>query len=104
MVWETAALHGVVPALFRPSQKYFSTAMEQPCPSRTSTTAVLPYLIPPGHVSGRRSTRRTWGHIPLDPDMTGAAAYVRNLLDEAKAGLYVRDGFASCFFHAFVDQ
>ena len=41
--------------------------------------------------------------MPLNPDKKTSEGYIQEIIRNAKAGLAVRDGFASCFFHSFLD-
>ena len=103
MVWETPHYTASF-QLYQTVAKYFSTAMEQRLSIEDfDYSQFFPYLIR-RDMFGQTIYPENLGYIPLDPDMNRSRGYVRNLLDEAKAGLYVRDGFASCFFHAFVDH
>ncbi|HTY60087.1 MAG TPA: hypothetical protein VMF59_14800, partial [Bacteroidota bacterium] len=62
----------------------------------------FPYVIN-RDLFGQKIYPENLGYIPLDPDPEKSRQYVRNLLANAKANLAVRDGFASCFFHEFLD-
>jgi hypothetical protein len=62
----------------------------------------FPYIIK-RDLFGQRIYPENLGYVPLDPDRTRSEGYIRDIIEGARANLAVRDGFAACFFHAFVD-
>jgi uncharacterized protein YdaL len=102
LVWETPH-YTASTRLYETIAKYFSTAVEQ----RLSIEDVecgqfFPYVIQ-SDLYGQRIYPENLGYVPLDADPKVGEEAVRRILEGAKAHLSVRDGFASCFFHAFVD-
>ena len=103
LVWETPHYTGSF-RLYETVGKYFSTAMEQRLAIEDFDYGqMFPYIIE-RDLFGQRLYPENLGYIPLDPDKEKGRASVRALLANANANLAVRDGFASCFFHAFVDH
>jgi uncharacterized protein YdaL len=102
LVWETPHYTASF-QLYQTVAKYFSTAMEQRLGMEDfDYSQFFPYLIHKD-LFGQTIYPENLGYIPLDPDMDKNEASVRTILDGARNNLYVRDGFASNFFHAFVD-
>ena len=102
VVWETPHYTGSFLS-YRTSAKYFSSAVEQRLSIEDFEYGqYMPYIIYKD-LFGQKIYPENLGYIPLDPDKKVSLGYVNNLLRGAKANLYVRDGFASCFFHAFLD-
>jgi len=102
LAWETPHYTASF-RLYHTVGNYFSTAIEQ----RLSIEDIdysqyFPYIIS-RDLFGQRIYPENLGYVPLDPDLEKSRGYVRDIIAGAKANLAVRDGFASCFFHAFVD-
>ena len=102
LVWETPHYAGSF-LLYQTVSKYFSSAMEQrlslediECPQS------FPYIIN-NDLFGQRLYPENLGYVPLDPDKRISETYVQDIIKGAKVNLSVRDGFASCFFHSFLD-
>jgi uncharacterized protein YdaL len=103
LVWETPHYTASF-RLYETIAKYFSTAMEQRLAIEDfDYSQMFPYVIEKD-LFGQKVYPENLGYIPLDPDKEKSEGYVRALLANAKTNLAVRDGFASCFFHAFVDH
>ena len=102
LVWETPHYAGSL-KLYETIGKYFNTAMEQRLVIEDIDDGqFFPYMIQ-RDIYGQRIIPENLGYVPLDPDPRVGEQAVREIIAGAKANLIVRDGFASCFFHAFVD-
>ncbi len=102
MVWETPHYTASF-LLYQTVAQYFSTAMEQRLGIEDFDFGqTFPYIIHKD-LFGQTIYPENLGYIPLDPDKDKSEASVRAILDGARGNLCVRDGFASNFFHAFVD-
>lgn len=102
LVWETPHYAGSF-LLYQTVSKFFSSAMEQrlalediECPQS------FPYVINKD-LFGQKLYPENLGYVPLDPDKRVGEAAVQDIINGAKVNLAVRDGFASCFFHSFLD-
>ena len=103
MLWETPHYTASF-LLYQTIAKYFGAAMEQRLSIEDfDYSQFFPYVIHKD-MFGQTIYPENLGYVPLDSDMVKSRGYVQHLLDEAKDGLYVRDGFASCFFHSFDDH
>ena len=103
LIWETPHYTASF-KLYETVAKYFSTAMEQRLSMEDfDYSQFFPYVIHKD-LFGQVIYPENLGYIPLDPDREKSEGYVKHILDEARDNLAVRDGFASCFFHAFVDH
>jgi uncharacterized protein YdaL len=102
LIWETPHYTASF-RLYQTIAKYFSSAMEQRLSIEDfDYSQMFPYIINKD-LFGQRIYPENLGYIPLDPDKEKSRESVRNLLANAKTNLAVRDGFASCFFHEFLD-
>ncbi|TSA23340.1 DUF2334 domain-containing protein [bacterium] len=102
LVWETPHYTGSF-TLYQTVAKYFSTAMEQRLSFEDfDCSQSFPYVIKSDWF-GQRIYPENLGYIPLNPDKAISETYVQDILRNAKANLNVRDGFASCFFHSFLN-
>ena len=102
LVWETPH-YTASTKLYETVSKYFSTAMEQRLAIEDAETGqYFPYMINKD-LYGQRIIPENLGYVPLDPDPAVGEAAVKQIIAGAKINLAVRDGFASNFFHAFVD-
>lgn len=102
LVWETPHYAGSF-RLYETIGKYFNTCMEQRLAIEDLDDGqFFPYMIN-NDLFGQRNIPENLGYVPLDPDPAIGKAAVQRIIAGAKAGLAVRDGFASCFFHAFVN-
>lgn len=102
LIWETPHYTASF-RLYETVAGYFGSAMEQRLSIENfDYSQTFPYVIY-RDLFGQRIYPENLGYIPLDPDREKSRQYVRNLLKNAKANLAVRDGFASCFFHEFLD-
>ncbi len=102
LVWETP--HYTASQLdYSVFPEFFSTAMEQRLVLDNSDySQYFPYIIEKD-LFGQRIIPENLGYIPLDSNADVEENAVRQLLNGAKAQLAVRDGFASCFIHPFID-
>lgn len=103
LVWETP--HYTASLLFyKTVSKYFSTAIEQRLSIENyDYSQFFPYIIQKD-LFGQTIYPENLGYVPLDESNKQVSRNaVQNILKGAKTNLYVRDGFASCFFHPFLD-
>jgi uncharacterized protein YdaL len=102
LIWETPHYTASF-RLYQTVSKYFSTAMEQRLAIEDADyTQFFPYVIH-RDLFGQTIYPENLGYVPLDPDKDKSRGYVQAIIAGARAGLVVRDGFASCFFHSFLD-
>lgn len=102
LLWETPHYTASF-KLYRTVSKYFSTAMEQRLSIEDfDYSQYFPYVIKKDQF-GQRIYPENLGYVPLNPDKSASKQYIQNLLQKAKNSLYVRDGYASLFFHPFLD-
>ncbi|MEW6511164.1 MAG: DUF2334 domain-containing protein [Bacteroidota bacterium] len=102
LVWETPHYAGSF-RLYETIGRYFNTAMEQRLAIEDMDYGqYVPYMIT-RDLFGQRLISENLGYVPLDPDPAVGEAAVANIIAGAKANLAVRDGFAACFFHPFVN-
>lgn len=103
LVWETP--HYTASLLFyKTISKYFSTAIEQRLSIENfDYSQFFPYVIKKD-LFGQTIYPENLGYVPLDETNNQVSKdAVQNIIKAAKTNLYVRDGFASCFFHPFLD-
>ncbi|MBN1534043.1 MAG: DUF2334 domain-containing protein [Spirochaetes bacterium] len=102
LLWETP--HYTASFLtYRTVAKYFSTAVEQRLAiENIDYGQYYPYIIYRDFF-GQKIYPENLGYVPLTPDYDRGEEYVKTLLSNARTMLQVRDGFASCFFHPFID-
>jgi uncharacterized protein YdaL len=102
LIWETPH-YAASFRLYQTVARYFSTAMEQRLAIEDfDYSQFFPYVIQ-RDLFGQRIYPENLGYVPLDSDKEKSRGYVRSLIEKAKGNLVVRDGFASCFFHSFLD-
>ncbi|MDD8018670.1 MAG: DUF2334 domain-containing protein [Bacteroidota bacterium] len=102
LIWETPHYTASF-KLYKTVSKYFSTAMEQRLAIEDfDYSQYFPYVINKD-LFGQKIYPENLGYVPLNPDKAISRTYVQNILRNAKANLFVRDGFASVFFHPFLD-
>ncbi|HTO95289.1 MAG TPA: polysaccharide deacetylase family protein, partial [Bacteroidota bacterium] len=102
LLWETPH-YAASRKLYETVSRYFSTAMEQRLAIEDADAGqYFPYMIN-RDLYGQRLIPENLGYVPLDPDPAVAEAAVKRIIASANVNLAVRDGFASHFFHAFVD-
>lgn len=102
MVWETPH-YAASFRLYQTIARYFNTAMEQRLAIEDfDYSQFFPYVIE-RDLFGQRIFPENLGYIPLDPDKEKSRGYVRSVIEKARGALAVRDGFAACFFHEFLD-
>ncbi|HTY36623.1 MAG TPA: DUF2334 domain-containing protein [Bacteroidota bacterium] len=102
LVWETPHYTASF-ALYQTVSKIFSTAMEQRLSIEDADySQAFPYIIKKD-LFDQKIYPENLGYVPLNPDKAISETYVQNIIKNAKANLAVRDGFASCFFHSFLD-
>ncbi len=103
LIWETP--HYTASLLFyKTISKYFSTAIEQRLSIENfDYSQFFPYIIKKD-LFGQTIYPENLGYVPLDETNKQISRdAVQNIIKGAKTNLYVRDGFASCFFHPFLD-
>ncbi len=102
LAWETPHYTGSF-LLYETVAKYFSTAIEQRLAIENfDYSQFFPYTINKD-LFGQKIYPENLGYVPLDSDRARSEAYIRGLIASARTNLQVRDGFASNFFHAFVE-
>jgi uncharacterized protein YdaL len=102
LVWETPHYTASF-QLYRTVSRFFSTAMEQRLSIENyDYSQFFPYVIN-NDLFGQTIYPENLGYVPLDSNKTRNEGYIRQIIAAAKTNLSVRDGFASCFFHAFID-
>ena len=102
LLWETP--HYTAPfVVYETVSKYFSTAIEQRLSIEDyDYSQYFPYVIKKD-LFGQTIYPENLGYVPLSADKKVSEGYVQNIIRNAKENLYVRDGFAACFFHPFLD-
>ena len=102
LAWETPHYAGSF-LLYETVARYFSTAIEQRLAIEDlDYSQFYPYVIN-RDLFGQRILPENLGYVPLETSSEKSEAHIRSLIQAARTTLNVRDGFASCFFHAFVD-
>jgi uncharacterized protein YdaL len=103
LAWETPHYTASF-QLYQTVSKYFSTAVEQRLAIEDyDYSQAFPYLIK-NDLFGQTIYPENLGYIPLDEKDPGVSeAAVLRIIQNAKVNLAVRDGFASCFFHSFLN-
>jgi uncharacterized protein YdaL len=102
LAWETPHYTGSF-LLYQTVSKYFSTAVEQRLSFEdTDFSQYFPYIIK-RDLFGQTIYPENLGYVPLNPDRKTSEGYVQRIIEGARTNLSVRDGFASCFFHSFLD-
>jgi uncharacterized protein YdaL len=102
MIWETPHYTASI-LLYKTIAKYFSTAMEQRLAIEDfDHSQYFPYIINKD-LYGQRIIPENLGYVPLDSNINVSRKAVQDIIKGAKTNLNVRDGFASCFFHDFLD-
>jgi len=102
VIWETPHYTASI-QLYRTIAKYFSTCMEQRLAIEDfDHSQFFPYIIQ-HDIYGQIIIPENLGYVPLDPDKNISRKAVEEIIQGAKTNLAVRDGFAACFFHEFLD-
>lgn len=102
LVWETPHYTASF-QLYKTVSKYFSTAMEQRLSIEDyDYSQYFPYVIKKD-LFGQRIYPENLGFVRLDTVRSVSEGDVQKIIRGAKANLAVRDGFAACFFHSFLD-
>ena len=102
VIWETPHYTASI-LLYKTIAKYFSSAMEQRITIEDfDHSYYFPYIINKD-IYGQKIYPENLGYVPLDDDINVSREAVKKIIRGAKTNLYVRDGFASCFFHPFLD-
>lgn len=103
LLWETPHYTGSI-VFYKTISKFFSTAIEQRLSIENfDYSQFFPYIILKD-LYGQTIYPENLGYVPLDennPQVSKDA--VRSILKNAEINLNVRDGFASFFFHSFLD-
>jgi len=102
VVWETPHYTGSQ-LTYDTVAKVFSSAIEQRLAiDNADYSQFFPYIIE-HDLHGQRIYPENLGFVPQDPNNPDLPAeQVEEILKHAEANLYVRDGFASCFYHSFI--
>jgi uncharacterized protein YdaL len=102
LIWETPH-YGASFQSYRVIAQYFSSAMEQRLAiENIDYGQYFPYLIP-RDLFGQKIYPENLGYVPLYPDIKESQKAVQNIIHAARVNLNVRDGYAACFFHPFLD-
>jgi len=102
LLWETPHYTASF-RLYQTVPEFFGAAMEQRLSIEDADYGqTFPYVID-RDLFGQKIYPEDLGYIPLEPTKEKSEADVRALLANAKTMLTVRDGFASSFFHEFLD-
>jgi|CZKP01.1.fsa_nt_gi uncharacterized protein YdaL len=103
MIWETPHYTASF-QLYKTISKYFSTAMEQRLAIEDfDHSQYFPYIINKD-LYGQKIIPENLGYVPYDENNKSISEKaVQDIIKGAKTNLNVRDGFASCFFHEFLD-
>jgi hypothetical protein len=102
VIWETPHYTASI-LLYKTIAKYFSTCMEQRLAIEDfDHSQFFPYVIQ-HDIYGQKIIPENLGYVPLDPDENVSRKAVEEIIHGAKSNLAVRDGFAACFFHEFLD-
>ena len=102
LLWETPHYTGSFKT-YKTVAKYFSTAVEQ----RLAIEDIYygqyyPYIIYKD-LFGQKIYPENLGYIQMNTNHQQNEEYVEGIIGKAKVIMNVRDGFASCFFHPFLD-
>lgn len=102
LIWETP--HYTASNIFyKTISEYFSSVIEQRLSIENSDySQFFPYIIYKD-LYGQKIYPENLGYIPLDPNPKVIKNAVDEIIKGAQTNLYVRDGFASFFFHSFLD-
>jgi uncharacterized protein YdaL len=102
LVWETPHYTASF-KLYRTVSKYFSTACEQRLSIEDfEYSQFFPFLIKKD-LFGQTIFPENLGYVPLDSDPEVGKKAVRQIVQNAKDMLYLRDCIAGAFFHPFLD-
>ena len=102
LIWETPH-YTASNTFYQTISKYFSSVIEQRLSIENPDYGQsFPYIIYKD-IYGQKIYPENLGYIPLDPNPAAIKKAVDKILNGAEANLYVRDGFASFFFHSFLD-
>jgi uncharacterized protein YdaL len=100
VAWETPH-YGASELDYAAISKVFSTAVEQRIMlNDLNYSQFFPYVIR-HDIYGQKIIPENLGYVPLGSRQEEEQA-VRDILEAAKANLYVRDGYATAFFHPFM--
>lgn len=102
LLWETP--HYTASNLFyKTISEFFSTAIEQRISMENPDySQFFPYVIKKD-IYGQKIYPENLGYIPMDNNPVNVKKAIDDIIKGAKANLAVRDGFASFFFHSFLD-
>ena len=102
LLWETPH-YTASQKFYRTIPKYFSSCIETKLDIEDFDYGqYFPYIINKD-IYGQRIYPEDIGYVPLDSNMSQENEYIKEIVERAKANLSVRDGFAACFFHPFLD-
>lgn len=102
LVWETPHYTASF-ELYTTVARYFNSACEQRLALENSDySQQFPYIIE-RDLFGQKIYPENLGYVPLDSNIAVSQQAVQKILTGARANLLVRDGFASAFFHSFLD-
>lgn len=102
LLWETPH-YTASNLLYSTISNYFSTAIEQRLSiENPDYSQFFPYVIY-RDLYGQKIYPENLGYIPEQADENIVKRAVEEIINGAKANLNVRDGYASFFFHSFLD-
>lgn len=103
MLWETPH-YGASMLTYQTVAKYFSSAIEQRLVNENFDYGqYFPYIINKD-IYGQVIYPENQGYIPLHANLDTSRKYVTRIIENCRTMLNVRDGIASCFFHAFLNH
>jgi uncharacterized protein YdaL len=102
VIWETPH-YAASQLTYDAVAKVFSAAIEQRLAiDHEDYSQFFPYIIE-HDLHGQKIYPENMGYVPQDDNDPGLPAReVEAMLQRAAKNLYVRDGFASCFYHTFI--
>lgn len=102
MLWETPHYAASI-LTYQTVAKYFSTAIEQRLVNENPDFGqYFPYEIN-RDIYGQKIYPEDLGYVPLMQVKDSSERYARHIIESAKTTRFVRDGYASFFFHSFLD-
>ena len=102
MVWETPHYTASILS-YQNIVKYFSTSVEQRLVTENFDFGqYFPYEIN-RDIYGQKIYPEYLGYVPLSPKKDTSELYAKKIIEASKSSRYVRDGYASFFFHSFLD-
>jgi Uncharacterized protein conserved in bacteria (DUF2334). len=102
LMWETPHYTASMET-YQVVSKYFGSAVERVITTNNNQYGqYFPYVIK-SDVYGQKIYPEDLGYLPLIDDRDSTEHYIKYILNRAKTIRSVRDGYASFFFHSFLD-